>query len=123
MKADFDRLAPEERRIILVASAQKYAEIVSQLDKEKLVGLLPVLLAGGLGVVSASAASLFVLQALGSAYRGLLRSPSGDDGPKDLRNLAKRALTKGEIVLPHLSPLEAARRFRFDIGDPEDGAA
>jgi hypothetical protein len=33
----------------------------------------------------------------------------------------QRAITKGEIPIFHLPPEEAARRFSFDIGGPQDG--
>ncbi len=123
MKADFDRLAPEERRIILVASDDKYRALVSELDARKLIGLLPLLLAGGIGVVGASAASVFLSRALGATYKGLTRSPSSEGEVADAKGLVMRALSKGDIFLPHLSPQDAAQRYRFDPGDPEDGAA
>lgn len=122
MKADFDRLAPEERRIVLVASDEKYSALITELDRRTLLGLAGLLVAGGLPIFGAGAAGVFLSKALGAAYKGLLRTP-GSDGPRDLKGLVKSALTKGEILLPHLSPTEAARRFRFDFGDPEDGAA
>ncbi len=122
MKADFDLLAPEERRLILVASDEKYRSLVSELDKRKLLGLAPLLLAGGMGFLGASAASLFLSKTLGATYKGLLRG-NPDGSPTDAKSLVVRALSKGEIFLPHVSPAEANRRFRFDLGDPEDGAA
>lgn len=122
MKTDFDRLAPEERRILLVASDEKYRALTTELDKRTLLGLLGLLAAGGVTVLGAGAASVFLSKALGAAYKGLLRAP-GDSQPRDLKSLVTGALTKGEILLPHLSPQEAAQRFRFDFGDPEDGAA
>src|SRR5689334_22534621 len=112
MKADFDRLAPEERRIILVASDATYERLVSELDRAKLLGLLPLLLAGSIGLLGAGAASLFLTRALGSTYKGLLRAPTQDGEPTNTKSLVTRALTRGEIVLPHLAPDEAARRFR-----------
>lgn len=123
MKADFDLLSPEERRIILVASDAKYQALVSALDKSKLFALLPLLLLGNFGFLGAGAAGLYLTRALGATARGLLRSPSKEAGSSDLKGLVGRALSRGEIVLPHLPPEEAARRFRFDFGDPEDGAA
>ena len=122
MKADFDRLAPEERRIVLVASDDKYHELVSAFDPKSLLGLAGLLFAGGLPVLGVSAAGVFLSKALGSTYKGLLRS-SENEGPRDVKALFKSAVTKGEILLPHLSPSEAARRFHFDFGEPEDGAA
>lgn len=122
MKTDFDRLAPEERRILLVASDEKYRALTTELDKRTLLGLLGLLAAGGFTVLGAGAAGVFLSKALGATYKGLLRAP-GDSRPRDLKGLVASALTKGEILLPHLSPAEAARRFRFDFGDPEDGAA
>ncbi len=122
MKADFDSLAPEERRILLVASDEKYRALVTALDRTTLLGLAGLLLAGGIPVLGAGAASVFLSKALGATYKGLLRAPEGDR-PRDLKGLVTSAITKGEILLPHLAPAEAARRFRFDFGDPEDGAA
>jgi hypothetical protein len=127
MKADFDRLAPEERRIILVASDERYQALVHELDRKMLLGLLGLLAAGGFGVFGAGAASVFLAKTLGATARGLLKAPgeeaSGGGGLAKAKGLVTAALTKGEIVLPHLPPEEAARRFRFDLGDPEDGAA
>ena len=123
MKADFDHLAPEERRIILVASDARYEALVSELDKKKLLALLPLLLTGSIGLFGAGAASLFLTRALGSTYKGLQKAPGKDATRRDALSLVTRALTRGEIVLPHLAPEDAARRFRFDFNDPEDGAA
>ena len=123
MKADFDQLAPEERRIILVASDDRYRALVSELDRRKLVRLLPLLLTGGIGFLGAGAASLFLSSALGATVRSVLRSPPAEGAPRDVKGLVVRALSRGEIFLPHLSPQDAARRYRFDHGDLEDGAA
>ncbi|MBK8259090.1 MAG: hypothetical protein IPK82_41340 [Polyangiaceae bacterium] len=122
MKVDFDRLAPEERRILLVASDDKYRDLVTQVDTKRLLGFLPLALAGGIGLVGAGAATLFLSQALGATYQGVLKGPKGDE-PADLKGIVTRVITKGEIVLPHLSPQEAVTRFNFDPGDLEDGAA
>lgn len=123
MKADFDRLAPAERRIILVASDDKYQALVNELDRRKLLGLLPLLLSGGASVLGGGTAGVYLLQTLRATYGALSRAPDKEGRKPGVKGLLSGAFRKGEIVLPHLSPAEAAQRFRFDPGDPEDGAA
>jgi hypothetical protein len=117
MKIDFDALCTEERRLILVASDDRYRALVAQIDFKKLLTFASPLLVGG--VLGASvAASAYLARTFGAVTRSL-----GGKGVQDERPLLERLVTKGEIPLPHLSPIEAARRFRFDLGDPEDGTA
>jgi len=116
VKIDFDALASEERRLILVASDDRYRALVAQIDFKKLLTIASPLLVGGV-LGGAVAASAYLARTFGAVSRSL--------GPpaKDERPLLERLVTKGEIPIPHLPPGDAARRFKFDLGDPEDGTA
>ena len=122
MKTDFDTLAPEARRIILVSSDAKYAEFVNQIDWMKVLKLIttPLLFpVAHLDFVSAVIGPAAARSAyLGATWAGTSsRSNLGDQSWLD------RMTTRGEIPIPHLSPGEAGRRFRFDFGEPKDGSA
>ncbi len=111
MRTNFEDLRPEERRMILVASDEKYAELKNQTDWKKLlwVGLGPT------GLL----ASQFVLQlgpllgksAAGSAYLATTWSSLAQRVRED--HIFDILFAKGEIPIPHLSPREAAERFKF----------
>jgi len=129
MKIDFDRLEPQERRIVLVASDVKYDELVNEIDWRKVVlasmaSPLVVFTNGLLGVPAATIASgLFGLAAKASGYLASTWSAMEVHKEREKRSLFRRIFTKGELPIPHLSPAEAARRFKFDVGGPEDGTA
>lgn len=120
MRTNFENLRPEERRIILVASDEKYTELKNQTDWKKLLWL-------GLGPHAWVARQL-----LGALVPLIGKSAAGSEYLSETWNaLAVRAqedgafnilFAKGEIPIPHLSPREAAERFKFDLGHPEDGA-
>jgi hypothetical protein len=127
MKVDFDELAAEERRIILVASDAKYAEIVNRIDWR------PVALAVGapfavLYTAGFGAPILFSLlfghTLAASAYFGgtVLAMDRLRKAKNKERPFLHRVFSKGEIPLPHLAPSDAQSRFRFDLGGPENGA-
>ena len=122
MKEDFDQLDPESRRLILVASDAKYQELASQIDWMAVTKGVLAALGGTYLAPIALIPSLFGTSLAGSAYlagtwAAFKRVKSGES--PDLFAWAK----KGGIPIPHLSPSEASRRFRFDPGDPKDGAA
>lgn len=108
MKCDFDLLVPAERGLILVASEEKYKELTSQVDWKRLSWLLLLPLGGVFTPLVASSLSGPALASLGvtKATRGL-----------------KTFFRKGEIPIPHLAPADAASRFKFDHGHPQDGTA
>ncbi|MDY0059360.1 MAG: hypothetical protein RBU45_06080 [Myxococcota bacterium] len=156
MKVNFDKLRPEERRVILVASDAKYKELCGKVNWKA------VAIAGGLVVVTVGLGYVLV-KSKGRRGSGLLSAPtkpavpaapaaavvaslagvSALFGPEAanstyleptwlaMKRLGKwkigqrlrGAFTKGMIPLPHLAPREAAERFCFDLGGPEDGSA
>jgi hypothetical protein len=119
MKVDLDALQPEERRILLVASPQKYDELVARLDAKKLVALaaLPVL-GPLLGIFGSALRMSAYLAGTWTAVGRLARRQGEDD-----RSFLQRLVTKGPVLIPHIDPSEARKRFRFEMGGPEDGAA
>lgn len=117
MKCNFDRLKPEDRTLVLVASDEKYAEIVRSINFRRLLtGLwwpfnwLWVFIPGpGWALTIASAAARASLIAA--------------DDVKTSFEILKMCLQQKEIPYPHLDPSEAIQRFRFDHGHPHDGTA
>jgi hypothetical protein len=114
MKVDLDTLAPEERRLILVASEETYARLRTRIDWLATARSLATRLA-----------SLVTPATLIAPFVGDALARSGYLAPTWARaSRASRAPSSlGEIAIPHVSPREAAARFRFDHGMPEDGAA
>src|SRR5437867_2836711 len=107
MERNFDELVPAERGIVLVASPAKYRELISATDWTKVTMLVgpivgPRLPPWGKTVITA-----------GRAHVGAKKGGDLACGEK--------MISRGEIPHPHLSPVEAARRYRFDLGGPEDG--
>lgn len=125
MRVNFDELALDERRIIVVASDAKYQEIINQPDWTRVLmlagGPLALMLAGG---PLALAVSVFGNAATTSAYVATTFAAMNQVARRkaQVRPLLRRIFTKGEIPLPHLAPADAAARFHFDLGGPEDGA-
>ncbi len=111
MKVNFDDKRPEERRIILVASDEKYQEIIAQIDWVKIVKLL---------LLGAPIASSFFGPAVA---RSLYLAATFQATLPQERSFFERMTTKGEVPFPHLSPREAVERFGFDHGHPADGEA
>lgn len=114
MKLDLDALAPEERRILLVASDDTYRRLTERIDWAA-VGKLAAFR------LLSSAVPVLTLLPLISATVGEKLARTGYLVPTWTRTLAT-PLRTGELPLPHLAPAEAARRFRFDHM-PHDGAA
>lgn len=110
MKVDLDSLAPEERRIILVANDETYRRLTEKIDWAAVAKMLAVRLVPGLSLVP-----------LISTLIGDRLARNGYLLPTWTRTLST-PLRSGELPLPHLGPSEAARRFRFDHL-PHDGAA
>ena len=108
MKCDFNVLSPEERRIIIVASDEKYQELTDSVDYKKLSWLL--LIPFGWGAV--------LTPLIGSSF--LLPTISAVAGTK---TGFRKLFRIGEIPFPHLSPSEAIDRFSFDHGHPQNGMA
>ena len=127
MKVNFDDLAVDERRIVLVASDSKYQEIIDQTDWKRVAlaagGPMTFYLGGGLAGGLALAGALFGAAAA-SSYLGatfLAMDALAKEKSKE-RPFLKRVFTKGELPIPHLAPAGARSRFRFDVGGPDDGA-
>lgn len=114
MKLDLDALAPEERRILLVASDETYRRLTEKIDWAA-VGKLAAFR------LLSSAVPVLTLLPLISATVGEKLARTGYLVPTWARTLST-PLRAGELPLPHVSPAEAARRFRFDHL-PHDGAA
>ncbi len=110
MKRDFNILSPDERRIIIVATDEKYKELCNSIDYKKLLWLL-LLPFGGWGgtVLNPLFASSFLHSTISAAA----------STKKEFRNFFRR----GEIPFPHLSPSEAIDRFSFDHGHLQNGMA
>ncbi len=126
MKADFDTLPPEERRLLLVASDERYVALVRRGAQERLLALgkrlLPFAAFSPAAMIGAASAAWVVRRlrerAAGAEAAGSLAPASSPD-----EEVAPEALVaRGEIPIPHLPPAEAARRFRFDHDLPHDGA-
>lgn len=108
MRCDFNILSPEERRIIIVASDEKYQELTNSIDYEKFWWLL-ILQIGWGTVLSPLFASSFLLPTI-SSFASTKRG-------------FRKFFRRGEIPFPHLSPSEAIDRFSFDHGHPQNGMA
>lgn len=108
MRCNFDLLAPAERGLILVASDEKYKELTSQVDWKRLSWLLLLPLGG-----------VFTPFVASSLFGSALASLGVTNSARGLRSLFR----KGEIPIPHVAPADAASRFKFDHGHPQDGTA
>ncbi|MBI2395748.1 MAG: hypothetical protein HYV09_39650 [Deltaproteobacteria bacterium] len=122
MKVDLDTLAPEERRLILVASDATYRTLTERVDW-KSIGKL-----AAFRVISTAAPVLSLLPYVSATVGDALArsgwlAPTWTRALASLSDLRAPSFRVGEIPIPHLPPGEAARRFRFDHGAPEDGAA
>lgn len=122
MKVDLDRLAPEERRLILVATDETYRALTARIDWTTVARTAIARVAFASAPLLRAAPLL--LPAIGAtlARSGYL-GPTFARAAQELGPLRKRAFRVGEIPIPHLSPREARARFRFDHDLPEDGAA
>lgn len=127
MKVNFNNLAVDERRIVLVASDSKYEEIIDQTDWKMVLlaagGPISYYLGGVVAAGLALAGALFGTAAA-STYLGVTFIAMDTIAKKRAkeRPFFKRVFTKGELPIPHLPPAEARSRFRFDVGGPDDGA-
>jgi hypothetical protein len=115
VRVDLDTLSAEQRRLLLVASDATYRALTERIDWRGIGKLTGAVLAPfalpGLLLGSALASSAY----LAATWRGM--SQRGARSP-----LVPR-LRVGELPIPHVTPEEAGALFRFDPGDPEDGAA
>lgn len=119
MKVDFDQLDTEQRRILLVASDDRYRALTDAIDRRAVgLGVLAALTVGQLSLISAVVGA-------GAASSTYLAATFGYTGARLSARIRKPWdwFRVGEIPIPHLSPAEAARRFDFDLGGPEEGAA
>ncbi len=119
VKLDLDVLAPEERRLILVATDETYRRLTERID------WAAVSKQAAFRLLSAAAPVVSLLPLVSSTFGDKL-ARSGYLSPTWVRALAglrSSPMRTGEIPLPHLAPGEAARRFHFDHGMPEDGSA
>lgn len=120
MKADFDSAAPEERRILLVASDGEVPRArcgagshdVARPRRSPPRGWHPRPRRGRGERLSEQGPRRHV-------HQGLLRAPEGDR-PRDLKGLVTSAITRRDP--PPARNLEAIA-VSADFGDPEDGAA
>ena len=115
MKLDLDVLAPEERRILLVATDETYRRLTERIDWAA-VGKLAAFR------LLSTAVPVLTLLPLISATVGDKLARTGYLMPTWTRTLAT-PLRTGELPMPHVAPAEAARRFQFDHAMPHDGAA
>lgn len=114
MKADFDTLEPEERRLILVCSDGLYEELTSSLH----LALIRIL-RRFFGLTASR--SPLKEHPLASVY--YQTSFDAWDRVAKARVGSFFEFMKEEIPIFHLSPREASRRFQFDFGHPHDGTA
>ena len=103
--------------MILVASEQKYEEIISQIDWVKVATAL--LFPGAATFASPAVAAILGGDLARSAYLAPTFASSGrSDG---LLDRVGSAFRKGHIPLPRLTPEEAGRAFHFENREPHDG--
>jgi len=133
MRVDWSAISPERRRLILVASDDKYEALTSAFDprklgKEALWLLVPYagILRAAFGTATASSEYLFALKEMVAETR----TADQESKAKRIFRLFQRAGTQtaeyfatGEVPIPHLPQEEATSRFTFDIGQPLDGCA
>lgn len=122
MKVDLDTLAPEERRIVLVASDETYARLVQTIDWKQVAKVAGFAVLGAL--VPAVSVLPYASAVIGSALAGTsYLTPTFARALREGRDVRSARFRVGELPIPHVAPTEAARRFRFDHGIPEDGSA
>lgn len=119
MRADFDTLTPEARRLVLIANDDVYAKLVSQIDWPEIAkSMFPLST-----VVSAPMGLVFGTALASSSYAAPTFNAFIGDFPETLsaRLLWSKRLETKEIPIPHLAVDEAVRRFQFEPGKPIEG--
>jgi hypothetical protein len=118
MKMDLSTLTTSERHFIIVASDEKYKELISRINWKKVASTG---LNAGLGLStifgSAFVTSTYIMSQLPIVIAALatLKTKQGFDITK--------WYTIGELPIPHCSPEEASKLFDFDNDIIIDGAA
>ena len=126
MRIDFDKLKLEERRIILVATDRRYAELVQGVDWSKILKLIVLSTLNPFHIYKRIAEECFGQLIVNNSYLGdtfkklSVTMPSKQGG--GISDWFKSFYQKGEILIPHLCPADAARRYNFDLGGLEDGS-
>jgi len=122
VKVDLDALAPEERRLLLVASDATYARLTESVDWKQVAKVIGF---AALGALLPPVALLpYASAVIGSAVaRTQYFNPTLARAIREGRDVRNVRFRVGELPIPHVPPGEAARRFQFDHGMPEDGAA
>ncbi len=122
MKVDLDALAPAERRLLLVASDETYRRLTERIDWAALAktAAFRMLTAATPVVHLLPYVSATIGESL--ARTGYL-APTWTRVADEIAKLRRPPLRVGELPIPHASPADAARLFRFDQALPIDGAA
>ncbi len=110
----FDKLPPEHRPLILVASSDEYRQLTSRLNSAKTLALLSVL------PTSLTPTSLTPFAPL--LESSFIEPALAHCGVSDLHELCS-CLRRAQVPIPRLSPAQASARFSFANGHPQDGMA
>jgi hypothetical protein len=110
----FDKLPPEHRPLILVASDDEYRQLTARLNSAKTLALLSVL------PTSLTPASLTPFAPL--LQNSFIEPALAHCGVNDLHELCS-CLRRAKVPFPRLSPAQASARFAFANGHPQDGMA
>jgi hypothetical protein len=122
VKVDLDTLAPEERRIVLVATDETYARLTESIDWKQIAKVAGFAMLGAL--LPPVALLPYASAVIGRAIAGTqYLTPTLARAVREGREVRSARFKVGELPIPHVAPVEAARRFRFDHGMPEDGSA
>jgi len=122
VKVDLDTLAPEERRIVLVASDETYARLTAAIDWKQVAKVAGFAVLGAL--VPPVSLIPYASAVIGRALAGTTYlTPTLARAVREGREVRIARFRVGELPIPHVPPAEAARRYRFDHGMPEDGTA
>ena len=108
--------APADRAVILVASDERYAEMVRAVDWTR---------AGPALLAAIPAFPMLGPLTTGSLVASALarRSTRIREGVRAVQGTVDRVFRRGEIPLPRVLPAAAASLFRFPSGEPRDGTA
>lgn len=124
MRVDWSTISTERRRLILVASDEKYKELTAAIDRRKLWALVPYVAVLRVAFGAATASS----QYLSAQNRIVVEKRTAESKVRSVFGLLGRAgeqiaqyYATGAIPIPHLPEEEAAARFSFDVGHPLDG--
>lgn len=120
MKLDFDSISSDDRRIILVASDGKYAELKAKIDWKKLIAFAVAPFSTYIDLITSMFGDAAVQSSyLSTTWLGISARTQGQESPfaKGIMDL----FAMGEIPIPHLDIAEARARFKFDLAHPQDG--